>query len=41
MDFSWTDEQVALKNAATKFAKRELNSGLSERDQRGEFDLSN
>src|SRR5712692_2881788 len=41
MDFTWTDEQVALKNAATKFAKRELNSGLSERDQRGEFDLSN
>jgi len=41
MDFSWTDEQLALKNAAIKFAKRELNSGLSERDQRGEFDLNN
>jgi alkylation response protein AidB-like acyl-CoA dehydrogenase len=37
MDFSLTDEQLALKDAAAGFAQRELNEGLIERDRRGEF----
>jgi alkylation response protein AidB-like acyl-CoA dehydrogenase len=37
MDFSWTDEQVALKNGVIEFAKRELNDNLIESDQQGEF----
>lgn len=37
MDFSWTENQLALKDAVLKFARKELNSGLLERDKRGEF----
>lgn len=39
MDFSWTDEQLDLKNAATEFAQRELNEDVIGRDRRGEFSL--
>jgi alkylation response protein AidB-like acyl-CoA dehydrogenase len=37
MDFSWSQEQLALKTAATRFAQRDLNEGIVERDVRGEF----
>jgi alkylation response protein AidB-like acyl-CoA dehydrogenase len=37
MDFSWTQEELALKDAAVEFARRELNEGLIESDRRGEF----
>jgi alkylation response protein AidB-like acyl-CoA dehydrogenase len=37
MDFSWTEEQLAFKNAVIKFAKQELNTGLIERERRGEL----
>lgn len=41
MDFSWTDEQLALKDAAIAFARRELNDGLIERDRQGSFSREN
>ena len=41
MDFSWTEEQLAFKDAVIKFAKKELNEGLSERDQNGEISREN
>src|SRR5438445_13260996 len=37
MDFSWSPEQLALREAAARFAQRELNDRLVERDARGEF----
>ena len=37
MDFSWSEEQLAFKEAVIKFAKNELNSGLIERDREGKF----
>jgi alkylation response protein AidB-like acyl-CoA dehydrogenase len=37
MDFTWTDEQLAMKRAATEFARRELDDGLVERDRVGAF----
>ncbi|HBY94949.1 MAG: acyl-CoA dehydrogenase family protein [Ardenticatenaceae bacterium] len=37
MDFSWTEEQLAYKAAVVEFARRELNTGLIERDRNGEF----
>ena len=37
MDFSWTEEQLALKNAVIEFAKGELNNDLIESEGRGEF----
>lgn len=37
MDFSWTDEQLALKDAVIAFAQRDLNDDLIDRDKRGEF----
>ena len=37
MDFSFTEEQRAFKQAVIEFAKRELDGGLLERDKRGEF----
>jgi hypothetical protein len=37
MDFSFTDEQRAFKQAVVEFARRELSEGLIERDRRGEF----
>jgi hypothetical protein len=41
MDFSWTEEQLAFKNAVIRFAQKELNEGLIERDRRGEFSWEN
>ncbi len=41
MDFSWSEEQLAFKEAVIKFAKNELNSGLIERDRQGEISLEN
>lgn len=41
MDFSWTEEQLAYKNAVIKFAKKELNDGIIERDRKGEISLEN
>ena len=37
MDFSWNDEQNELRTAVADFAANELNEGLRERDERGEF----
>ena len=37
MDFTWTEEQMALKRAAAEFARRELNQGLVERDEASRF----
>lgn len=41
MDFSWSEEQLALKRTAVEFAQKELNAGLQERDRRGEFSRQN
>lgn len=38
MDFSWTEEQRALRAATIEFAQRELNHNLIERDQQGLFE---
>jgi alkylation response protein AidB-like acyl-CoA dehydrogenase len=37
MDFSFTEDQIRLKESAIKFAKGELNEGVLEREQIGEF----
>ncbi len=37
MDFSWSEEQLTFRQAVVDFAKNELNQGLMERDQAGEF----
>ena len=37
MDFSWSDEQLEFKRAVIEFARKELDSGLIERDQKAEF----
>jgi alkylation response protein AidB-like acyl-CoA dehydrogenase len=37
MDFGWSEEQRQLRDAITAFARAELNDGLMEREQRGEF----
>jgi alkylation response protein AidB-like acyl-CoA dehydrogenase len=37
VDFSWTDEQLLLKENVIKFARQELNDDVVGRDQRGEF----
>lgn len=37
MDFSWTDEQLALKNGVIEFAKRELNDDVIASDRQAEF----
>lgn len=41
MDFSWTEEQLAYKNTVIKFAQRELNDSVVDRDRRGEISLEN
>ena len=41
MDFSWTEEQLAFKNEVIKFAQKELNAGLIERDRTGELSREN
>lgn len=38
MDFSWTKEQLALKESIITFAQEQLNNNLIERDRTGEFD---
>jgi alkylation response protein AidB-like acyl-CoA dehydrogenase len=37
MDFSWTEQQTALREAVIRFARAELNTDLVERDRAGEF----
>ena len=37
MDFSWSDEQLAIKQAAIEFAQKELSDDLMARDQAGHF----
>ena len=37
LDFSLTEEQVALREAARKFAEKEISPGAMERDIQGEF----
>jgi alkylation response protein AidB-like acyl-CoA dehydrogenase len=37
MDFSWSDDQLKLKESVIKFAKKELNDQLIERDKDGVF----
>lgn len=41
MDFSWTSEQILLKEEIVRFAQQELNSGLCERDRKGEMSPEN
>jgi alkylation response protein AidB-like acyl-CoA dehydrogenase len=41
MDFSWTKEQLDFKNAVIEFAKKELNTGLIDRDRQGELSREN
>jgi alkylation response protein AidB-like acyl-CoA dehydrogenase len=41
MDFSWTPQQLEFKNAVVKFAQKELNDGLIERDRAGELSREN
>ena len=37
MDFSLTEEQVALRDSLVRFARKELNEGVAERSRAGEF----
>jgi alkylation response protein AidB-like acyl-CoA dehydrogenase len=37
MDFTWSEEQTQLRQAASSFGHKELNDGLRERDKQGEF----
>jgi len=37
MDFAWSEEQMQFREAASGFARKELNDGLLERDKQGEF----
>jgi alkylation response protein AidB-like acyl-CoA dehydrogenase len=37
MDFSWTEEQLALRDAVVQFARCELNHDISTREQQNEF----
>ncbi len=41
MDFSWTEQQLKFKNAVIEFAKKELNTGLMDRDRQGELAREN
>jgi alkylation response protein AidB-like acyl-CoA dehydrogenase len=41
MDFSFTEEQLAFKDAVIKFAQKELNGDLIQRDRDGELSLRN
>jgi alkylation response protein AidB-like acyl-CoA dehydrogenase len=41
MDFSWSEEQLKFKNAVIEFAKKELNTGLMDRDRQGELSREN
>jgi len=37
MDFEWSAEQLAFKEAVIKFARQRLNEGMLERDREGRF----
>ncbi len=37
MDFAWSEEQLAIRDEIVKFARRELNENLVERDRNDEF----
>jgi alkylation response protein AidB-like acyl-CoA dehydrogenase len=37
MDFAWSDEQLAFKDAVIKFARQQLNHDIIERDREGRF----
>ena len=37
MDFAWSDEQLALRDAIVRFAQSSLNDDVSDRDARSEF----
>lgn len=37
MDFAWNEEQLAIRDEIVKFARRELNENLVERDHNDEF----
>jgi alkylation response protein AidB-like acyl-CoA dehydrogenase len=41
MDFSWSEEQLALKRSIVDFARAQLNDGLIERDQAAAFPRDN
>jgi alkylation response protein AidB-like acyl-CoA dehydrogenase len=41
MDFSWSDEQLRFRRAVVEFARKELSSGLAERDRNEEFPREN
>ncbi len=41
MDFSWSDEQLAFKDAVVPFARKELNDGLAERERDGKLSRRN
>ena len=41
MDFSWSAEQLALKNRVCQFAREQLNGGMVERDRQGQFSREN
>ncbi len=41
MDFSWSDEQLAFKDAVVRFARKELNDGLAERERDGKLSRRN
>jgi alkylation response protein AidB-like acyl-CoA dehydrogenase len=40
VDFSWTEQQMALREAVIRFARAELNTNLVERDARAEFNVA-
>jgi len=41
MDFSWTEEQLLLKESVITFAQAELNDAMIERDKKGEISREN
>lgn len=41
MDFSWSEEQQALRERIVQFAQQELNDGVLERDKHGVFSREN
>jgi len=41
MDFSWSEEQLKFKEAVIKFAQKELNEDLIQRDKVGEISIEN
>ena len=39
MDFTWSPEQLELRDSIIAFARKELNQGVRERDERAEFPM--